>query len=113
MAACKKTACALESDVQNGCNQMFSCVQACKIRHLGVSEDQCMKHCDRNSGSGCSPAANGFQFSLCGSCPTGDSNSGCSGSPTVPKCEKGCVTYGKYHLFYHFFHWRLFFNEPF
>ena len=92
---------------------MYSCVHACKIRHLGANEDQCMNHCDRKSGSGCSPAVNGFQFSLCGSCPTGDSHSGCNGSPTVPECEKGCATYGNYYLFDHFCRRKLLFFSRF
>ena len=95
VAACKKTACQSESDVKSGCSQMYSCVHACKIRHLGVKEDQCRKHCDRNGGSGCSPTVNGYQFALCGSC----SRNGCSRWPSVTECEIGCATYGnKYFL---------------
>ena len=95
VAACKKTACGSESDLKNGCNQMYSCVHACKIRHLGVNENQCRNHCNRNARSGCSPKINGYQFALCGSCSRG----GCSRWPTIAECEIGCATYGKRYLF--------------
>ena len=74
---------------------MFSCVHACKIRNLGVNEDQCRNHCDRRYESGCSPVVNGYQFSLCDSCYP--SRNGCSEEPrpTVKECKLGCATYGK------------------
>ena len=96
VAACKKTACKSEWDVQNGCEHMFTCVHACKIRNLGVNEDQCRNHCDRTYGSGCSPVVNGYQFGLCDSCYP--SRNGCSPRPTVAECELGCATYGNIYF---------------
>ena len=88
--ACKKTACESDTDLKNGCNQMYSCSHACKMRHLGVNEDQCRKNCNRNGGSGCSTTINGYQFALCGACNRG----GCSTWPSVAECEIGCASYG-------------------
>ena len=30
-----------DTDVKYGCNQMFSCAQACKMRELGMDTDRC------------------------------------------------------------------------
>ena len=90
---CKETACG-NSDVKNGCCQMYSCSHACQIRYLGVKEDQCRKLCDRKGSEGCHPNINGYEFNLCGK---GIGN-GCyhfSTRPTAAECEKGCTSYGK------------------
>ena len=73
---------------------MYSCVHACQIRHLGVEEAQCRKHCQRDGGSGCTPEVKGYQFNLCGSC----SRNECSGWPKVAECEIGCASYGIIYL---------------
>ena len=94
IAVCQETVCQSESDVKNGCNQMYSCVHACQIRHLGVKEDQCKKHCQRNGGSGCTPEVNGYQFNLCRDC----SRDGCNGWPKIAECEIGCESYGTLYI---------------
>ena len=94
IAVCKKTVCQSESDVKNGCNQMYSCSHACQIRHLGENEAQCRSHCQRNGQSGCAPEVNCYQFDLCRDC----SREGCYGRPTVAEFATGCASYGKiYH----------------
>ena len=87
---CNQKACKSESNLKNGCNQMFTCPNACQIRHLGDTKDECLKHCNRQGDSGCSATVNGYQFALCGPC----SRNGCSSrDPTVAECEIGCSTY--------------------
>ena len=74
---------------------MFTCPNACQIRHLGDTKDECLKHCNRQGDSGCSATVNGYQFALCGSC----SRNGCSSrDPTVAECEIGCSTYDEIQL---------------
>ena len=70
---------------------MYSCSHACKIRALGVEEDACKEHCNRDGRSGCSPNVEGYQFELCGVC----TREGCSTYPTIDECEIGCMEYGK------------------
>merc|ERR1712141_671440 len=70
---------------------MYSYSHACKIRDLGVDEDECKTHCERDGQSGCSPDVNGFQFELCGVC-TRDS---CTEWPTTSECVVGCSAYGR------------------
>merc|ERR1712013_117455 len=72
-----------------GCNQMFNCPQACKMRDLGLSKRQCRAKCQRTGQSGCSPVVEGFKFSLCSEC----SREGCSTWPSVQECERGCDFY--------------------
>ena len=71
---------------------MYSCTHACKIRDLGVEEEECKKHCDRDGQSGCcSPNVNGYQFELCGPCI----REGCGTFPTINECEIGCSGFVK------------------
>ena len=95
IAACVEEACAPDVDLQNGCNQMFSCSHGCQMRALGLDKDTCVTNCDRNGQSGCSPEVNGYTFNLCGPC----TREGCPTWPTVAECEVGCNNYGSmYHL---------------
>ena len=77
-----------ENNVIHGCNQMFSCPQACKIRYFGLDSDACkyeyismhnqMKTTvinffpsikfERNAKSGCMSTVSGFVFKLCRQC---------------------------------------------
>ena len=86
---CSKEVCSPDVDEENGCNQMYSCAQACKIRDLGISRRRCKRECDRTGQSGCSPVVSGFQFALCGPC----NRSGCNRWPTIEECEAGCSFY--------------------
>ena len=87
---CSKDVCSPDVDVKNGCNQMYSCAQACKIRDLGMKEYQCKRECDRTGQSGCSPLVGYYQFDLCRDC----NRRGCSNTwPTIRECEAGCSYY--------------------
>ena len=87
---CSKKACAVDLHLRYGCNQMFNCAQACKMRALGVSVPECRQQCRRNSQSGCSAMVRGRQFHLCEDC----NRKGCAALPTVQECEVGCDLYG-------------------
>jgi hypothetical protein len=94
LATCKDQACESDYSLTRGCNQMFSCSHACKIRDLGVAQDQCEELCNRNGQSGCFEAVNGYEFSLCGPCK----REGCNSTfPTIEECEIGCWP-GKYFI---------------
>ena len=102
-----------ETDVRHGCNQMFSCPQACKIRDLGLDCDACkyeyismynqMKttvinffpsiKCERNAKSGCRSTVSGFLFKLCGQCNQERADQEfklCEKWPTIGECNSGC-----------------------
>ena len=87
---CTKQTCAPDVSTKVGCNQMFNCPQACKMRNLGLSRDTCLVKCKPNGGSGCSPTFNSWEFMLCDGC----NRAGCSEWPTVQECEVGCDLYG-------------------
>ena len=91
LAACRNLGCPADLDLQKGCNQMYSCPHACKMRELGLDESECKQNCIRMK-SGCSPSTNGYVFALCGSC----TRKGCPTFPTVDECQIGCRNYGKY-----------------
>jgi len=85
-----------DTDVKHGCNQMFSCAQACKMRDLGLEQDKCNVMCMRNGQSGCMPTVNGHEYELCGDCIDERINPGttqCSRWPTVKECQEGCAYY--------------------
>ena len=86
---CDKKACSGDVNTRTGCNQMYSCAHACKIRNLGVQENSCRELCQRNGQSGCSPTVKGWQFNLCAPCQ----RAGCSTYPSVGECESGCNLY--------------------
>ena len=88
--SCKESACAPDIDEKNGCNQMYSCSHACKMRQLGLDETTCKANCKRNGTEGCQPTVNGYQFWLCNE----RNREGCSSYyPTVEECEMGCSSY--------------------
>ena len=91
MHVCSKTHCAVDEHTRLGCNQMFSCAQACKMRDLGLSVGQCWLQCQRNGQSGCSPTVLGWQFNLCVECNR--AGPGCSKYPSVEECQDGCDFY--------------------
>lgn len=72
-------------------DQKLSCMNACRIRHSGVSENECLGHCDRQSQSGCFLGINDLMFNLCG--PREVRGSQCSGQVTRGVCELGCLSY--------------------
>jgi len=75
-----------------GSNQMLTCTNACFMRHIGLSNSECLGHCDRHGQSGCSLIVNDVRFPLCGSI----SGSPCfHGSPSVSDCELGCNSYSE------------------
>ena len=88
---CKKSACKTDLDFSKGCNQMFSCSHACKMRDLGVSQDECNQNCERNTGSGCTTTIKGHTFSLCEEC----NRAACepTNGPTIDECKIGCKKY--------------------
>ena len=89
LGTCKEEACETDLDLSKGCNQMYSCSHACKIRQLGLDINQCKEQC--NSPAGCSPVVNEYEFSLCGSC----TRENCGAYPTMEECLIGCYAYGK------------------
>ena len=89
--ACKKKGCAPDIHLRNGCNQMYSCSHACKIRDLGVDEQTCKGHCIRTGQSGCFPTVFNYRFNLCRGC----NRPGCSSWPSITECQIGCTNYGK------------------
>merc|ERR1719499_1590492 len=70
---------------------MLSCMMACQMRHIGVSEDECLGHCDRNGQSGCRLTVNEETFNLCG--PRDIRGSECAGPVSPSDCELGCHSY--------------------
>jgi len=85
-----------DTDVKYGCNQMFSCAQACKMRDLGINQENCNIMCMRNGQSGCTPKVKDHEFELCGSCIPERAEPGttqCSEWPTVKDCQNGCGYY--------------------
>merc|ERR1719499_1198710 len=70
---------------------MLSCMMACQMRHIGVSEDECLGHCDRNGQSGCRLTVNEETFNLCG--PRDIRGSECNGPVSPSECELGCHSY--------------------
>jgi len=88
---CKQeSGCTQDDDESNGCNQMYSCSHACKMRELGVDEQTCSEHCRRNGQSGCWPVVAGWQFRLCGACR----RRGCRTHwPSIQECQVGCRAY--------------------
>ena len=86
---CDKTECAGDVNPRTGCNQMYSCAHACKIRDLGVAGNHCREMCQRNGQSGCSPTVRGWQFNLCRAC----NRAGCSTYPSIGECVRGCDIY--------------------
>merc|ERR1719433_945272 len=70
---------------------MLSCMMACQMRHIGVSEDECLGHCDRNGQSGCRLTVNDETFNLCG--PRDIRGSECNGPVSTSECELGCHSY--------------------
>lgn len=85
-----------DTDVEKGCNQMFSCAQACKMRDLGLDQETCNVMCLRNGQSGCDPVVNGHEFELCGPCIPERIDPGttqCDRWPTVDECQDGCGYY--------------------
>ena len=88
---CKKNACNTDLDYSKGCNQMFSCSHACKMRDLGVSQDDCNQNCQRNENSGCTVTIKEHTFSLCEEC----NRAACEpkNSPTIDECKIGCKKY--------------------
>ena len=88
---CRQNTCAPDTDTRVGCNQMFNCPQACKMRDLGLSRSECEQKCQRNGGSGCNPTVKGWTFRLCRDCNR--NNPSCTTWPTVEECKKGCNAY--------------------
>ncbi|XP_066919712.1 uncharacterized protein [Clytia hemisphaerica] len=86
---CKTAACATEMEPRVGCNKQFSCVQACKIRQLGKTEQECKALCIKPSNPDCPRTVNGYTFSLCASCP----GLSCATYPPLEECEIGCQSY--------------------
>merc|ERR1712183_260844 len=91
---CTTNSCVPDSSLTRGCNQMFSCAQACNIRDLGISRGECQHLCQRNGQSGCSPSVEGHTFDLCGECNRHDAGT-CSTWPTQAECEIGCFYYAE------------------
>merc|ERR1719206_527365 len=86
---CKIETCYPDDNTKTGCNQMFNCPQACKMRDLGLSRTQCRAECQRTGESGCYPVVQGFKFNLCSGC----NREGCSRWPSVEECVAGCDFY--------------------
>merc|ERR1719284_196013 len=72
---------------------MLSCMMACTMRSIGVSENECLGHCDRHGQSGCSLTVNEETFKLCG--PRDIRGSQCAGPVSQSDCELGCQSYPK------------------
>merc|ERR1719499_1134937 len=70
---------------------MLSCMIACTMRSTGVSEDECLGHCDRHGQSGCRLTVNEETFKLCG--PRDIRGSECAGPVSQSDCELGCHSY--------------------
>merc|ERR1719336_2232938 len=70
---------------------MLSCMMACTMRSTGVSEDECLGHCDRHGQSGCRLTVNVETFNLCG--PRDFRGSECAGAVSRSDCELGCHSY--------------------
>merc|ERR1711915_743526 len=88
---CSKNACLPDMDTKIGCNQMFNCPQACKMRDLGLTRSECKIYCNSNGISGCNPTVNGWTFQLCHDCNR--DYPGCTSWPTTYECEQGCDAY--------------------
>ena len=87
---CSKKACAVDLHLRYGCNQMFKCAQACKMRDCGLTVTECRQKCQRNGQAGCFPLVKGWRYHLCAAC----NRAGCTTWPFVQECEVGCDVYG-------------------
>ncbi|XP_066910871.1 uncharacterized protein [Clytia hemisphaerica] len=86
---CRKT-CATDIRPVFGCNQKFSCSNACKLRQMGSSITDCKLICQRPMDSDCYPDYHGHYFYPCYSC----NRDSCPGStPPISECENGCESY--------------------
>merc|ERR1719219_1117831 len=88
---CKQNTCEGDGRKNWSSDQMLSCMMACQMRHIGVSEDECLGHCDRNGQSGCRLTVNEETFNLCG--PRDIRGSECTGPVSQSDCELGCHSY--------------------
>jgi len=89
--SCEKNTC--EQDAHNtfSSHEMLSCANACYMRELGVTKDECLRSCDRGGGSGCSLTFQGVNFELCHSNIRGET---CEGFHVyVADCVVGCTSY--------------------
>ena len=92
--ACSTKQCSSENNPDFGCDEKFTCINACKMRHLGVDVETCKSHCRQPEH--CKPAIQGFVFQLCAipctrhSCQTS--------SPTEEECIFGCDSYWNHSL---------------
>merc|ERR1711953_1417010 len=76
-------------------DQMLSCTNACFMRHIGVSNGECMGHCDRHGQSGCFLTVNDVDFVMCDDRDV--RGSPCTDVPltSVSDCELGCNSYSE------------------
>jgi len=95
--ACQLNCPDTSTNFKDGCNQMLSCSQACKLRQLGLSDHECRHACKRNVTSGCDLTINGFQFDLCSGPCNPDryrpDNDQCTRGPFYGECANGCKFY--------------------
>merc|ERR1719346_775002 len=69
---------------------MLSCVNACYLRHLGVSTNECLGYCDRTGVSGCDLFVKDAHFELCWNRDVRGSD---CGAVKKSDCELGCTSY--------------------
>ena len=87
-----------EEDAHNteSSDQMLSCSNACYMRHIGVSNSECLGHCDRHGQSGCHLTTQDVRFSMCSSRDSRGSLCGGTAS-TISQfrvdCAVGCESY--------------------
>jgi len=92
-SVCEMNTCEEDGHNTMSSDQMLSCMNACYMRHIGVSNSECLGHCDRHGLSGCQLSVNQVDFVLC--YPRDIRGSQCMDAPrvSVSDCELGCESY--------------------
>jgi len=90
---CEMNTCEEDGHNTMSSDQMLSCMNACYMRHIGVSNNNCLARCDRHGLSGCQLSVNQVDFQLC--YPRDIRGSQCMDAPrvSVSDCELGCESY--------------------
>jgi len=88
---CEENTCEKDASNTLSSHEILGCSNACYMRELGVSKQECLRHCNRRGGSGCDLTFAGVAFNLCWN----DAVRGpmCNGHVPQTDCVMGCVNY--------------------
>jgi len=88
---CEESTCEKDASNTLGATQMLGCSNACYVRELGVSKQECLRYCNRGGLSGCNLTIEGVAFRLCKHGTIRGTM--CTGHVTRTDCVLGCVNY--------------------